>query len=817
VEYGGLRAYAGVPLKFETEFGDHVAFGSLCVASNSAQAQLSKSEQQFLVRLADWLVTDIVHSAKTRRQHERRRMMELISNAQQQCDDHVDMEEAIPNMLREAYPGTTVCIHHSGDGVISFGGTTFRTAELEHGLWEDTAYFDYLIEKSNHSDMTAPRPVRAIAAQCTSQRMPTFIVVACNDFRMVFDDVDSWFVHICANILCRFWQGRVLREALAAKETFLRGITHQLRTPIHGILGSVEMLAEELKIRSLVPSSPASSHSASPNAEQLDPYTYIRTIKTSARELISTVNSLIKLNQWADIAQAERILTTHNIFDIENALLNETLLALSDDLSTRPSIIIHHRFPPGCDVLAIDMRVFLDCIQPLMVNAAQQSARGVVAVTLALTGDCQSLVIDVEDNGRGIATSNYERIFDAYEKVDVTTTDSGLGLTLACKAATLLGGEVTLISSEIGQGSHFRVTFSEPICASSYPRVRAVKDRLVQLPLTFNRLAANAATSPIGLHFARYLSDAGYVESQNPDGAFVIVDYTPDLASLYNHISNIGTGRVAICLVPESACFLDFHQERIRRQDNVVYVQGPFLLEILEQALERADAILAEFASLTLDSGSCAYGGIAIEPLPPSPHSPSAFTLKPLDHRPEMPPERGSIFALKAQKELAQSLQSLHIQTDPLITTTRRSSKPQTLLVDDNAVNLRLLVMYCTRRGIPYQTAKDGHEAVRVFTEALLPKYDPLLQQPLPAQPFELILMDLQMPHCDGVEATRHIRQLERQHGLEKSVLFIVTGQDSPADRKGADAAGADAYLVKPVGPRILDRWIKQWCPNADI
>lgn len=60
------------------------------------------------------------------------------------------------------------------------------------------ADFDYAIENLNHLDMTAPRPVRAIAAQCTSQRAAMFLVVASNDLKMVFDDIDSWFVHMCA-------------------------------------------------------------------------------------------------------------------------------------------------------------------------------------------------------------------------------------------------------------------------------------------------------------------------------------------------------------------------------------------------------------------------------------------------------------------------------------------------------------------------------------------------------------------------------------------------------------------------------------------
>ncbi|KAL1801512.1 hypothetical protein ACET3X_001854 [Alternaria dauci] len=814
VEQGGLRAYAGVPLRFDTEFGEHVAFGSLCVASNSPQEPLSKAVQQALARLADWIVADIVHSARARRQRERRRMLELLSQAQQQCDEHINMEEAIPQILQEVYPNTEVSIDLITDGQVNLVcGTSFRTCDLEQGLWEDTAYFDYAIENLNHLDMTAPRAVRVIAAQCTSQRAAMFLVVGSKDLKMVFDDIDSWFVHMCANILCRYWQGRALQEALNAKETFLRGITHQLRTPIHGILGSVELLTEELKSRNVVPSTAASSPTASPDIEQLDPYTYIKTIKTSARELISTVNSLIKLNQWADIAQAERVLTMHKISEIEDALLKETLLGLSDDLSTRPSFIIQHNLPPSCDLLAVDKRVFLDCIQPLMVNAAQHAAGGMVAVTLSVTEGCRSLIVDVEHSGHKTPKGGYDRMFDALEKIDLSGTDTALGLTLASKAATLLGGEITLVRSSQGPGSHIKATFNEPICASSLPPSRAAKDRFTRLPSTFHHLASESSTSSLGHYFTRYLLGAGWSASRKLHGSFVIVDYTPNLAELYRHTSSIGQEQVAICLVPECACFLDFHTERVRRQGNVVYVQGPFLSETLEQALEHADAISAEFRSFIPDVAISATNGVTAEPLVP----PSAPRT---NGRPELPAERGSIFPEKLQTELAQSVRDLRIQTKPTPPPTPvsvASNKPLTLLVDDNAVNLRLLEMYCTRRGIPFRSAKDGQQAVNIFSETLVPKYDPLLRQNLPVTPFTLILMDLQMPVCDGIDATKQIRRLEKQHRHERSVLFIITGQDSSNDRKAANDAGADEFLTKPIGPKVLDQWVKKWYPDLDI
>ncbi|EDU40979.1 conserved hypothetical protein [Pyrenophora tritici-repentis Pt-1C-BFP] len=653
VEQGGLRAYAGVPLKFETEFGEHVAFGSLCVASNSPQELLSRTVQQSLARLADWIVADIVHSARGRRQRERRRMLELLSYAQQQCDEYADMEQAIPNMLRQVYPDAQVTITQAINGqIILDSGTTFLSSKLEQGLWEDTAYFDYAIKTMNHLDMTAPRAVRAIAAQCTSQRAPTFLVVACNDLKMVFDDVDSWFVNTSVTILSQYWQGLALREALAAKEQFLRGITHQLRTPIHGILGSVELLTEELKMRHVILPTAASSPSASPSMEQLDPHTYIQTIKSSARDLISTVNSLIKLNQWAYIAQAERVLTLQTVSEIE-----------------------------------------------------------------------------------------------------------------------------------------------------------------VQLPQKFCRLTSESQTSSLGHYFGQYLSDSGWLESTEMKEAFMIVDYTPNLAQLYNTTWSIAADQVAICPVPENACFLDFQEERIRRQNNVLYVQGPFKNDIIEQALELADAILAEFRPFTLETKSCSMWGISTK-------STTLLISPRSNNHPKTLLERPSMFPEKLQTELAKAVQTLHIQvtaTVPTVEIHKPKIKPMSLLVDDNAVNLRLLEMYCTRRNIPYRSASDGQQAVELFSAALLFRNDLSSQQKSDERPFDLILMDLQMPVCNGFEATRQIRQLEREQGCESSALFIVTGQDSPDDRRGAEEAGADEFLVKPIGPKFLDTWVKKWFPDADI
>ena len=73
------------------------------------------------------------------------------------------------------------------------------------------------------------------------------------------------------------------------------------------------------------------------------------------------------------------------------------------------------------------------------------------------------------------------------------------------------------------------------------------------------------------------------------------------------------------------------------------------------------------------------------------------------------------------------------------------------------------------------------------------------------------------MPVCDGIEATSQIRALEKECGWDRSVIVIVTGQDSSSDRTTAHEAGIDGYLVKPVGPKVLDRGLKHWFPDTEV
>lgn len=435
-------------------------------------------------------------------------------------------------------------------------------------------------------------------------------------------------------------------------------------------------------------------------------------------------------------------------------------------------------------------------------------------VTISMRLDCKQLIIDIEDTGTGIQPDHQQRIFEPYEKVDVHSTGAGLGLTLASKFATLLHGSVILVSSDIGRGSHFRVTFREVECACSPPPRLPLALKLKNIPSKFHRVTPGS-DGVLCDFFTRFLTYNGFSSLDSMENCFVILDFVPDLEQRSTYLSQIRLGQVAICLIPASEVQACYEQT----SSNVVYVTGPFLTSTMSLALEKADILLSENKAFQ-------------SPLPEPDETP--LILSRIDAGPSTDEETGSMadsFRSEGQTAQPPTEHQGHLDSSavalptyqpdavapakarvviPVFSALSGSPRPTALLVDDNVVNLRIMQMYCRKRGLPHCCATDGLQAVKAF----------LQHQSLSAagdgDAIQLILMDLQMPVCDGIEATRQIRLLEKQNKWRESVLFVVTGQDSPTDRAAAEGAGANEFFVKPVGMKLLDRVLKRYFPAFD-
>ena len=110
------------------------------------------------------------------------------------------------------------------------------------------------------------------------------------------------------------------------------------------------------------------------------------------------------------------------------------------------------------------------------------------------------------------------------------------------------------------------------------------------------------------------------------------------------------------------------------------------------------------------------------------------------------------------------------------------------LVVEDNELNMKLFHDLLEAHGYNILQTKDGMEAMRLARE-----HHP-----------DLILMDIQMPEMDGLEATRRIREMETRENLDRSFIVSFTADVTEKSQKAMFDAGCDQALTKPIKKKEL-------------
>ncbi len=110
------------------------------------------------------------------------------------------------------------------------------------------------------------------------------------------------------------------------------------------------------------------------------------------------------------------------------------------------------------------------------------------------------------------------------------------------------------------------------------------------------------------------------------------------------------------------------------------------------------------------------------------------------------------------------------------------------LMVEDNLINQKISKVILEKSGCKLDVANNGKEGLEKYKE----------------NPYDLILMDIQMPVMDGLEATRQIRQFEKKQGERHAFIVALTANAMESDREKAKESGMDGFIAKPFNPKEL-------------
>lgn len=227
---------------------------------------------------------------------------------------------------------------------------------------------------------------------------------------------------------------QMAREATQLKEQFLANTSHELRTPMNGIMGMVNLLLE--------------------TNLSLDQREYAEAVNQCANDLLTIINDILDVSQ----IESGRLALTEQAFDIRESL--QAVLRMLRLRAMAKNLQLICDLDPGLPEKFVGDSVRLrQVFTNLISNAIKFTSNGGVQVKLMYLPDVNRVRCEVIDSGIGVSDAVRERIFEAFVQADGSTRrrfgGTGLGLTISKQLVELMGGRIGTYNNESTAGSTF--------------------------------------------------------------------------------------------------------------------------------------------------------------------------------------------------------------------------------------------------------------------------------------------------------------------------------------------------------------------------
>ncbi|MBF0450044.1 MAG: PAS domain S-box protein [Candidatus Magnetomorum sp.] len=485
------------------------------------------------------------------------------------------------------------------------------------------------------------------------------------------------------------------------------------------------------------------------NTKQRD---YINKVHMSAQRLLGVINDILDFSK----IEAGKLNIERIDFDLNDILEN---------LSSLISLKAHQKSVELIFAMDNDIPTLLKG-DPLRVgqillnlanNALKFTDQGEIVISLTpvkIKKNMAMIRFAVKDTGIGLTEEQQKKLFLSFQQADSSTTrkygGTGLGLTISKKLAELMGGEIG-VKSEYGKGSTFYFT-------ARFGRQKKTKKKQEIIPEMLKGLKALVVD----------------------DNATFREVLKKDLEAFSLDIDTAHSGQTALDKIAASVqtdhsyemIFMDWQMPGMDGIETVRRIQKNSALEKIPKIImvtgHGREDVMKQAETVKLDG----------------------FLLKPVTHSLLF----DSILEAFGQKIFEKTKKRM--QTNMLPDGFDAIRGARLLIVEDNEINQQLAMDLLINEGFYVTCSNNGKSGVETVKASAV------------EEPFDAILMDLQMPVMDGYMATKEIREDER---FKDMPIIAMTADAMSGVQERAAGVGMNDYITKPIDPWLLFKSLVQW------